>query len=661
MNATTKTRFRQALVWLIWFLVLLVTARGLGLAAQSHDGFCSLVLPPSPVEPLAGIAACPPRPGPLFPWGPRFRWRKWALVRYQAWKRRLQQARWAYRKAAWAARLARLALTGALPLAAIVDWLTRSQLRRQLGALPILYALLEILQVRAIVNRHCPTRREVDNGAVVLVLILNRMLAPRGLYRIADWLAQTTLVTTLGLPAAKFNDDRLGRALEEIAPHLRAIWIDIVDQAIRRFDTDLRVIFYDLTAFIVHGEYAASQWADFGFAHNTPMNKRKVKVGLDTTADGHIPTDYAPWAGRTADRATVQANMERLVRLFARHGYTTQETLIVGDRANLNDELALAYDRRGLHYLAGLEAQKTAHRALLTAYPEEYFRRHPLGQAGYYGLPCAVPFAHQGQQVVHRGLVVLSGPMRRAFRCGRAKQLRALFQELAGVAARIGQRGYRSAAEVQRRAETKLRRSPVGPLVQVWTQEEDSQVRLRWQVDRAALQEAMRRDGRYLLVTNDPALTPTQMLALYRAKDGEEKRFTVCKKDQRLVPLYLHKDTRIEALLLVHMLALLAYSILERQARQHGLTLTTRRIIATLEDLAVIETHCWDGSVLVRLTPLSVDQAQLLVALAEVIAAVRWPRPQPALVAGPTPLSLPGQGQDLSPGGAPLLRRLLAA
>ena len=189
--------------------------------------------------------------------------------------------------------------------------------------------------------------------------------------------------------------------------------------------------------------------------------------------------------------------MERLARLFARQGYTTQETLIVGDRANLNDELALAYDRRGLHYLAGLEAQKTEHRALLTAYPEEYFRRHPLGQTGYYGLPCAVPFEHQGQRAVHRGLVVLSGPLCRAFRCGRAKQLRALFQELAEVSTRIGRRCYRSAAEVQRRAETQLRRSPVGSLVQVWTQEEAGQVRLHWQVDRTALREAMRRDGRY--------------------------------------------------------------------------------------------------------------------------------------------------------------------
>ena len=52
------------------------------------------------------------------------------------------------------------------------------------------------------------------------------------------------------------------------------------------------VIFYDLTAFVVHGAYADSHHVDFGFAHNTHIDKRKVKVGLNVTADGHIPSFF---------------------------------------------------------------------------------------------------------------------------------------------------------------------------------------------------------------------------------------------------------------------------------------------------------------------------------------------------------------------------------
>ena len=36
-------------------------------------------------------------------------------------------------------------------------------------ALPVLYELLDVLQVRQIINRHCPTAAEVDHGTVAMV------------------------------------------------------------------------------------------------------------------------------------------------------------------------------------------------------------------------------------------------------------------------------------------------------------------------------------------------------------------------------------------------------------------------------------------------------------------------------------------------------------
>ncbi len=63
----------------------------------------------------------------------------------------------------------------------------------------------------------------------------------------------------------------------------------MVHQALVRAKIDLSLIFYDLTAFVVHGTYTDSQHVDFGFANNTPMNKRKFKAGLNVSADGNIP------------------------------------------------------------------------------------------------------------------------------------------------------------------------------------------------------------------------------------------------------------------------------------------------------------------------------------------------------------------------------------
>jgi transposase len=417
--------------------------------------------------------------------------------------------------------------------------------------------------------------------------------------------------------------------------------LEIVQQALLRFEIDLHFLFYDLTAFVMHGAYAQSALVDYGFAHNTPSDTQKVKVGLNVSGDGAIPTDYQPWSGRSADLATVQYNMERLCQLLARRGWPLQDVLVIGDRANLNDELALAYDAKGLKYLAGLKAQTTEHRELLRALPEQQFEQYPLGTAGYWGWPCQLTFTHNGQSVTHRGVVILSGPMRHAWRTERAAQLRALRAQLAGVQSKIGQKRYRSVKDLQARADTCVRRSPVGKFMRAEASvTRDGQLSLRCWVDRQLLWQAMQSDGRYLLATNDWSLSTARMLELYRSKDGIEKRFEVAKQDLKVSPLYVHSDERIEAMLLLNMLALLVYSLLEGQVQRHGLQLTTRRIIEQLDSLAVIETQCWDGSVLARLTPINDAQAQLLEALDQIIAALLIPPSWTALTPPRQPLTL---------------------
>ena len=622
MYFAIRTPQVRVIVWLIWLIAVLV--------------FWTIPWS-SPLEAelnnrqllVAGVVTCTDRQQRgLFPWQPGEQWRKWAWQHYQ----RLRQAQ---RRARWAARLGQLVLTGALSLATVVDGLTTAQLHRHLGALPVLYALLEVLQVRAIINRHCPTAAEIDHGTVVLVLALNRLMAPRPLYKIADWLAQTVLVHQVGVPAEKFNDDRLGRTLDAISQHPQAIWQDIVDQALRRAKLDLSLIFYDLSAYIAHGEYADSTLVDYGFAHNTPMNKQKFKVGLDVSADGNLPLLYQAWAGRTADKATVIENMQRLVKLLQRHGWSVQETLLMGDRANLDDALAFAYDEHHVRYLSGLPATKKAHRELLLAQPSDHFYAYPLTDAPKsgqcWGLGCQVSFEHQGRQVTHQGLVILSQPMATALRKSRASHLRALRQDLTDLRAKIGQPRYRTLKSLQRSVKARLNASNVGHLLRVEVfVNEHNHLDLRWQLDTYHLWQAMHADGRYLLVTNDFSLSPTQMLSLYRSKDGVEKRFRVTKSDLQVSPMYVHLDSRLEGLLLVNMIALLAYSLLERQMHQSGLNLTTRRLIEKLDNLHLIETTYLDGSCGQRLTPIAPEQLLLWETLAQVLTdlgLIKWQQP----------------------------------
>jgi transposase len=620
--ATESTRTR-IWVWLVWAFVLI--------ACLTRPTSFSLDFTPAPA---VGVVLQEEEAWTLFPWRSRYRWKKWKWRRYQVWRQR-------YRRARRVAGLARLALRGMMPMAQVVDWLTASQLRYQLGALPVLYALLETLNVRDIINRHCPTRAKVDHGAVALVLILNRLMFPLPLYHIADWVAQTVLVGVLGIPAAKFNDDRLERTLDALAPHLEAIWLEVASTALQKADIDLSVVFYDLTAFVVHGRYADSDFIDHGFAHNTPSNKRKFKLALDTAADGNLPWLYRLWSGRMADQATVQENMTQLARCLQAQGQAPEQTLVVGDRAMLNSEIVMAYQKTGLRFLGGLRGRKD----LLNVWTDEQFEAYPIVSGPdphYWGRGCQVTFKHEGRTVTHKGLVVLAGPLRDEWRQNRQQQLQALQEELARVRSDIGQPRLRSIKAVQRRVNSKLRASNVGKFIQVNVYESPAGgVTLHWQLDTEALALKERLDGRYLLVTNDNSLSHQQMFQLYRDKDGGEKRFLISKQDLKVSPIYLHQDQRIAAMLLLNMLALLAYSLLERQMHQQGLSLTTRQLIRKLEQLSLIETRCQDGSRLYRLTPISSECQQLLdlvaVALNELLQE-HFPHPLPQLIQPQLPL-----------------------
>jgi len=312
---------------------------------------------------------------------------------------------------------------------------------------------------------------------------------------------------------------------------------------------------------------------------------------------------FQAWSGRIADKATVQTNVQNMRQFLRQNGWKPSQVLVVGDCANLNSEMACAYQDANLRYLAGLGKLEKVHKDLILAACDQSFKQLPLtGQTdpgGYWGVPCEVPFTFKGRTIMHRGLVVLSGPLQQVLHQTRKQKLRELQIALHQIRSKVvvGQKRYRSEKEINCRIATQLKRSPVGNLLKVeLTTTPEGKFNLGWCLDGDALQAAVRRDGRYLLVTNDFSLSYPQMLALNRKNDAVEKRFEVCKQDLKVRPLFVHSDERIQARLLINMIALLVYSLLECQAEQHGLCLTARQMIARISTLQVQLIEAWDGS-----------------------------------------------------------------
>jgi transposase len=519
---------------------------------------------------------------------------------------------------------------GLRTIAQLVDWLTRSQMVKLLAAIPILYPILAELDVEAIIDKYCPTEAEVNIGTVILILCLNRLTAPHPLSGIADWAAKTVIEELTGVPASKLNDDRLARALDAIYPHLKEIWAEIAGQALIRYRIDLSLVFYDLTAFYFEGEYKNSTQVTFGYSRKQ-KGKKQRKLALNVTAQERFPFLYELLDGNTADVSTVQANMQRLLTVLREQGWPVDTVMVVGDRAMLSAEIVFAYHRANLKYLGALKVMGETEKVLIRSVSEAELQKQRLSE-DHYGVKRPYSFEHDGQSITDVALVTLSRPLRRKQRCHRAEQIRQHRATLQAMTTeRLNQRKYKRKVYAEEQIQKQVLSKPGGEFLQVELSGEEGHLSLSWRVDVKALKEAMILDGKFLLITNDPALSGAEMVARYGDKDKVEKRFRTVKGPIQLRPIFLHRDDRIESLVFVNMLALLVYSVLEIKCKRQGLAVTGEAVLKAFTYLAVVYTTFADNSVLLRVEELSGFQRKVVQALGQ-----SW-WPAAAILAGSMP------------------------
>ena len=84
-----------------------------------------------------------------------------------------------------------------------------------LGALAMLWPLLERMQVAKIINAHLPAdpQAEFDHGRVLSLLIAARLYNPVALVNVNRWAADSGADILWNIPVEKLNDDRLGRSV----------------------------------------------------------------------------------------------------------------------------------------------------------------------------------------------------------------------------------------------------------------------------------------------------------------------------------------------------------------------------------------------------------------------------------------------------------------
>jgi transposase len=496
---------------------------------------------------------------------------------------------------------------------------------RQMGALPLVYPVLADLRVRSATNDLVASQADIDPGRVVVMLVLNRLLAPQPLYRVEGWLAETVLPEFLAVAPEQVYDNRLGRALDRLHPHLGALWARLAAEAVRVYDLDLNVLHWDITSIYFEGAYTDSELAAYGYSRDHRPDTKQVNLEVDVTHDGYVPILYQLLPGNTADVTRPASHLAALLRFLARPELAVRQLrpLLVSDCKMVSAQAVLACHRHHLFYLGPL-ADGKATEALLRSVSAEELAAHPLAYRPrriraddpdfqpYQGVWRPFTFKYRRQQVSDRALVLWSAGKQQLDERKRKTYLKRLLDSLAHIRKQLNTRRYKKRAYVEQRLAAVQRGQPAKSLVDIHLTGEDGAMALNFLVNPDKLARARELDGRYALATNAGHLEVEQTLLLFKGQDGIEKRFRTAKGPLRVHPLLVHSDQRIEGLVFVTLLALLVRAILERACRQRGLLVTADRLFQEFGPLQAVDLTWADGSHQRLASELSPFQAEVL-------------------------------------------------
>lgn len=495
---------------------------------------------------------------------------------------------------------------------------------RQLGAIAVLYPILEDLGLRETINHLCPTWAKIDLGRVGLVLTLNRLIAPHPLCHVRRWVEQTILPDLLKLSTAQLYDKRLGRALDALHPVMGELWMRLATRAVQQERIDLSVLHWDTTTFYFEGEYSQSDLARYGHSRDGKTGCKRAKVGYNVTHLERLPSVYGLLAGNTADITLPVCNLEAIASLLQRlDGAQAQvHPLVVSDGKMVTPALVAAAHDSDMFYLGPWEANKdveavlrSVSRAELAAHELAYRPKRQADDAGFTPYQAVWrPFSvtYKGRTFTDRGLVVWSEGKQRLDVDKRKHHLKALLNRLREIQGYLNKGKYIRAQYAAQQIVFAQRGNPAKSLVDVELSGPDRALCLHFAINRQQLAQAQVLDGKYLLGTNHPRLTANQALTYFKGQDKIEKRNAVFKGPLRVRPVYLKTDQRIEGLVFFTMVALLVWAILELRCQRAGLPYTAQRVLDEFAPLYVTDQTFTDNSRLQQIGDVSAFQQAVL-------------------------------------------------
>lgn len=463
----------------------------------------------------------------------------------------------------------------ALPLGAEAGPL-QVESARPVGAVWLLDQLWRMLDIDKALAKVLGSRRfRTDLERVIFALVANRAVAPSSKLAAADWATSTVVVPGL----IRMDKDQAMRAMDLLvtADARGQVSEAVFFAAANLLNLEVDLVFFDTTStyFERDGEDEAEDedgkgLRRFGHSKDHRRDLPQIVIGLAVTREG-IPVRCWVWPGDTSDMTVIEQVKDDL------RDWRLGRVITVADSGFSSRDNMAYLQRAGGHYIMGVKMREGSAEA-----------RAALARQGRY--------QDVRDNLRVKEVKLASDPGRRWIICHnpveairdqarRTEQLAAIGVELERIAAARAQDVKKAQAKAakdgkkrvtkpsdapHRKAECALRDHPS---LGRWLKQHPTTGRLS--IDAAKVKTEANLDGKYLIATSDPDLTPEDVALGYKNLLEAERAFRTMKTTLDLRPVYHRLDERITAHVLLCWLALLLIRVAERRTGQTWRTINT--------------------------------------------------------------------------------------
>jgi len=461
----------------------------------------------------------------------------------------------------------------------------------RVGALPILNRFIERIGLEDELTLALKNPGYAD---ALLALIKNIMVERNALYAVGEWIA----LYDVGLVAqGKIGDDKLGRALDRLFAADRAtLQTRIVLAVMNGFDLKMEQIHNDTTSVMVRGAYngqnAKAVQLKRGHSKERRPDLKQLVYSLCVTADGAVPVHFKAYDGNQTDDGIHLETWNRLRTLLQHPRF-----IYVADCKLCTEKTLRTIDAERGFFVTIVPKTRSEVTTFTDAvlagdvrWEEILRKRADRDEKAFDVIECAVgPYhlregftlhwyrssqkkkrdEHDRNERIERtrerletlDLKRMRGPKTEAAIRKRVDQILAQHHAEEWIAVEVkwdAVEKFKAITRGKPTADTTFRRIIQHvPRLHVSTKAEN-------------IAQSAAMDGIFPLTTNTKE-KPIDVFKIYKYQPRIEKRHALLKSTLEVAPIWLKKNTRIEALMFLEFIAQMAAALIERELR-HKMT-----------------------------------------------------------------------------------------